>query len=112
MKTKDISKIAQRNLSLFICFRMLFNARFYYPVYALIFLEHGLSWEDFGILNAIWALTIIILEVPSGALADTLGRKKLLVLAAICMVVEMVALLFAPMNGSEYVLGINCIKIP
>ena len=82
---------------------MLFNARFYYPVYALIFLEHGLSWEDFGILNAIWALTIIILEVPSGALADTLGRKKLLVLAAICMVVEMVALLFAPMNGSEYV---------
>jgi MFS family permease len=103
VKTKDISKIAQRNLSLFICFRMLFNARFYYPVYALIFLEHGLSWEDFGILNAIWALTIIILEVPSGALADTLGRKKLLVLAAICMVVEMVALLFAPMNGSEYV---------
>ena len=103
MISKDAIKIAHRNLSLFICFRMLFNARFYYPVYALIFLEHGLSWEDFGILNAIWAITIILLEVPSGALADTLGRKKLLVLAAVCMVVEMVALLFAPMNGSEYV---------
>ena len=36
-------------------------------------------------------------------LADTLGRKKLLILGAICMVVEMLALLFAPMNGSEYV---------
>ena len=103
MKNKDAIKIAHRNLRLFICFRMLFNARFYYPVYALIFLEHGLSWEDFGILNAIWAITIILLEVPSGALADTLGRKKLLVLAAVCMVVEMLALLFAPMNGSEYV---------
>ncbi len=103
MISKDAIKIAHRNLSLFICFRMLFNARFYYPVYALIFLEHGLSWEDFGILNAIWAITIILLEVPSGALADTLGRKKLLVLAAVCMVVEMLALLFAPMNGSEYV---------
>ena len=103
MISKDAIKIAHRNLSLFICFRMLFNARFYYPVYALIFLEHGLSWEDFGILNAIWAITIILLEVPSGALADTLGRKKLLVLAAVCMVVEMVALLFAPMNGSDYV---------
>ena len=76
---------------------------FYYPVYALLFLEHGLSWEDFGILNGIWALTIILLEVPSGALADTLGRKKLLILGAICMVVEMLALLFSPMNGSEYV---------
>lgn len=103
MISKDAIKIAHRNLSLFICFRMLFNARFYYPVYALIFLEHGLSWEDFGILNAIWAITIILLEVPSGALADTLGRKKLLVLAAVCMVVEMLALLFAPMNGSDYV---------
>jgi MFS family permease len=82
---------------------MLFNARFYYPVYALLFLQHGLSWEDFGILNGIWAITIILLEVPSGALADTLGRKKLMVLAAICMVIEMLALLFAPMNGSEYV---------
>ena len=94
---------AERNLRLFICFRMLFNARFYYPVYALLFLQHGLSWEDFGILNGIWAITIILLEVPSGALADTLGRKKLLVLAALCMVAEMLALLFAPMNGGEYV---------
>ena len=103
MKIMDAKQVARKNLRLFICFRMLFNARFYYPVYALLFLEHGLSWEDFGILNGIWAITIILLEVPSGALADTLGRKKLLVLAAICMVVEMLALLFAPMNGSEYV---------
>ena len=93
---KTAKQRAEQNLRLFICFRMLFNARFYYPVYALLFLEHGLSWEDFGILNGIWAITIILLEVPSGALADTLGRKKLLVLAAICMIVEMLALLFAP----------------
>ena len=100
---KTAKQRAEKNLRLFICFRMLFNARFYYPVYALLFLEHGLSWEDFGILNGIWAITIILLEVPSGALADTLGRKKLLILAAICMIVEMIALLFAPMNGGQYV---------
>ena len=100
---KTAKQQAEQNLRLFICFRMLFNARFYYPVYALLFLEHGLSWEDFGILNGIWAITIILLEVPSGALADTLGRKKLLILAAICMIVEMLALLFAPMNGGQYV---------
>ena len=93
-------KQARRNLGFFICFRMFFNARFYYPVYALLFLEHGLTWEDFGILNGIWAITIILLEVPSGAFADTLGRKRLLVLAGICMVVEMLALLLVPMDGS------------
>ena len=54
---------------------MFFNARFYYPIFALFFLEHGLSWVDFWILNGIWAATIILLEVPSGALADTIGRK-------------------------------------
>ena len=101
--SNEIKQKAEKNLRSFICFRMLFNARFYYPVYALLFLQHGLSWEDFGILNGIWAITIILLEVPSVALADTLGRKKLMVLAAICMVIEMLALLFAPMNGSEYV---------
>ena len=101
--SNEIKQKAEKNLRSFICFRMLFNARFYYPVYALLFLQHGLSWEDFGILNGIWAITIILLEVPSVALADTLGRKKLMVWAAICMVIEMLALLFAPMNGSEYV---------
>ena len=79
-------KQVQGNISRFICFRMFFNARFYYPVFALFFLEHGLSWEEFGILNGIWAISIILLEVPSGALADTIGRKRLIVIAALCMV--------------------------
>ena len=52
-----------------------FQRRFYYPVFALLF-EHGLTWEEFGILNGIWAISIILLEVPSGALADTIGRKS------------------------------------
>jgi len=101
---------AKRNLKLFICFRMFFNARFYYPIFAIYFLEHGLTWEEFGILNGIWAITIIMLEVPSGALADTLGRKKLLVLAGACMVIEMLALLYAPMDGSAWVFSLFAIN--
>ena len=96
-------KQVQGNISRFICFRMFFNARFYYPVFALFFLEHGLTWEEFGILNGIWAISIILLEVPSGALADTIGRKRLIVIAALCMVIEMLALLIAPMQGGSTV---------
>ena len=91
------------NIARFICFRMFFNARFYYPVFALFFLEHGLTWVEFGILNGIWAISIILLEVPSGALADTIGRKKLILVAALCMVIEMLALLLAPMDGGSTV---------
>ena len=106
----DVKIRATRNLKLFICFRMFFNARFYYPVFAIYFLEHGLTWEQFGILNGIWAITIILLEVPSGSLADTLGRKSLLVLAGICMALEMLALLFAPMDGSTWVFSLFAIN--
>ena len=80
------------------------------PVFAIYFLEHGLSWEEFGILNGIWAITIILLEVPSGSLADTLGRKRLLVIAGTCMVLEMLALLFAPMDGSAWVFSLFAIN--
>ena len=88
-----------RNIRLFIAFRLFFNARFYYPIFSIIFLDFGLSLSQFAILNAIWAGTIVICEVPSGALADTLGRKNLLVFAGGLMVLEMALWVFAPRSN-------------
>ncbi len=84
----------------FTAFRVCFSARFYYPVYAILFLDHGLTLEQFGLLNFIWAASIVLLEVPSGALADTLGRRNLLIAAGVLMVAEMSLLLAAPLGGS------------
>ncbi len=89
-----------RNIRLFIAFRVFFNARFYYPVFTILFLDFGLTLEQFALLNVVWALTIVLLEVPSGALADTIGRKNLLVCTGIFMVLEMSLLCFAPVGGS------------
>lgn len=50
-------------------------------------------------LNGIWALTIVLFEVPSGVLADILGRKKLVVFSAMSMAVEMLLLIVAPQNA-------------
>ncbi len=88
-----------KNLRLYAWFTILYNARAYYPVSAVLFLDLGLSREQFLTFNALWAGVIFLLEVPSGALADTIGRKKLLVAAAVMMTLEMAALLFAPANG-------------
>ena len=90
---------AHRNPRLYIFFTVLYNARAYYPVLAVFFTDLGLTLERFVFLNLMWALAIFTLEVPSGALADVLGRKKLLVFAAAVMVVEMSILLLAPKNG-------------
>jgi MFS family permease len=86
----------RRNIPLFIAFRVLFNARWYYPVLAVLFLDFGLSIEQYALLNVAWAAAIVGLEVPSGALADRLGRKRLVVFAAALMVVEMMVFAFAP----------------
>ena len=84
------------NLPLFIAFRVLFNARFYYPVIGVLFMDLGLTLEQYALLNVIWAGTIILLEIPSGALADVIGRKRVVVLASLLMVAEMVVFAFAP----------------
>ncbi len=92
-----------RNIRLFIAFRVFFNSRFYYPIFAILFLDFGLTLEQFALLNLVWALTIVLLEIPSGALADTIGRKNLLVFAGVCMVLEMGLLCFAPMGNPRLI---------
>jgi len=90
---------AHRNARLYVLFTVLYNARAYYPVLAVFFVDLGLTLERFVFLNLMWALAIFTLEVPSGALADTVGRKKLMVFASVLMVIEMSILLLAPKNG-------------
>lgn len=92
-----------RNIPLFIAFRLLFNARFYYPIFAVIQLDYGLTMAQFAILNTIWAVSIVVLEVPSGALADRIGRKRMVVGASVLMVFEMAIIAFVPLGNSTLV---------
>ena len=80
------------NARLFVWFRILFNCRFYYPVFTILFLDLGLSLGEFAALNVVWALTSVVLEVPSGVLADRYGRRPLVVAAGGLMVLEMAVL--------------------
>lgn len=49
-----------------------------YPVYALLFADTGLSLWQISSLFALWSITGILLEVPSGAWADAVSRRLLL----------------------------------
>ena len=81
---------------MFIAFKIFFNSRFYYPVFTILFLDFGLSVAQFSILNAVWAATIVLAEIPSGALADIIGRKRLLVFATFTMMIEIGIISFVP----------------
>jgi len=93
--------LADRNVRLFVAFRILFNIRFYYPVFMVMFLRYGITLEQFGLLNAVWAAVIVLLEVPSGALADLVGRRALLVAAAVMMALEMLLLAVVPVASAS-----------
>jgi MFS family permease len=58
-----------------------------YPLYALLFADTGLSDAEISALFAVWSAVGIVAEVPSGALADHVGRRAALVTGALVQAV-------------------------
>src|SRR5260370_23271734 len=99
MRAPDSSDAADRNWRRFVLFRVLFNSRFYYPVLAVLFLDLGLSATQYTLLNFAWAIAIVCTDLPAGALADRIGRRPLVIAAAVAMVIERAVLSVAPARG-------------
>ncbi|MEU9743460.1 MFS transporter [Micromonospora chersina] len=57
------------------------------PVMILLMQERGLSLSQIGLLATAQGLAVLALELPTGGLADALGRKPVLVVAwVVCLV--------------------------
>lgn len=54
-----------------------------YAVYALLLTDQGMSRAAISSLFALWSVTSFVLEVPSGAWADVVSRRALLVASAL-----------------------------
>jgi MFS family permease len=54
----------------------------------------GMSLWQIGIVEGIYHLTSLLCEVPTGALADLLGRRKVILVGRICSAVSSVICLF------------------
>ena len=50
------------------------------PVIVPFFEGHGMDMEQIFILQAIFGISVVILEVPSGYVADIIGRKNSLII--------------------------------
>ncbi|MBL7499898.1 MFS transporter [Frankia sp. CNm7] len=53
----------------------------FYPVYALLFADSGVSPAGISALFALWSVTTFLLEIPSGVWADLVSRRRLVVLS-------------------------------
>ena len=63
----------------FCSYGFLKNLRFFEPFLMLFFLEKGLSYFEIGILYSIREITVNIIEIPTGVLADAFGRRRTMV---------------------------------
>lgn len=81
------------------------------PIIVLFYQENGLSMQDVLTLKGIYSVAVVILEIPSGYLADVWGRKKSLILGAIlgCLgfVVYSFSYGFTGFLAAELILGIG-----
>jgi MFS family permease len=67
-----------------------------YPLYALLFLDTGLSEAQVSALFALWSVTGLLAEVPTGVLADRWSRRGALVLAGVLEAAGFVLWTLAP----------------
>ena len=81
MKTKPM-------LARFSLYGFLKNQRYFEPFFWLALLEKGLSFFEIGLLVTIRELTVVILEIPSGAIADTCGRRGSMILSFVAYLIS------------------------
>lgn len=65
------------------------------PVLIILMQERGMSLAIIGIISAVGSLTVVLLELPTGGLADTIGRRPVLLAAGVFNLASMSTLAWA-----------------
>ena len=80
----------------FCMYGFLKNLRFFEPFLILFFIEQGLSFLQIGTLYAIREIATNLLEIPTGIIADALGRRRTMIWSFISYLISFVIFYLAP----------------
>jgi len=59
------------------------------PVTALVPLSRGLTLTEIGVIFAVTGIVVLILELPTGGLSDSLGRRPVLIAASVLSILSL-----------------------
>lgn len=93
-----------KNITLDYMSTFITNLNMQSSIWVLYLAYCGLNLAQIGLVEGIYHATSIIFEIPSGAVADLLGRKKSMVLSRICIALSCMIMLFAQ-NFWHFALG-------
>ena len=88
----------------FCSYGFLKNLRFFDPFIILFFREVGLSFLQIGVLISIRELTTTILEIPTGIIADVIGRKNAMLASFTSYIISFIIFYFSS-NFYYYILA-------
>jgi hypothetical protein len=80
------------------------------PVMVLLAQSRGLSLSDVGLLFAVYGLLLVALELPTGGLADVIGRRPVLLVSAGLHLAGALAFAFAP-SLSAFLLAVGILGV-
>ncbi len=83
------------NLRLLFWGRALVELRLLSAVIVLFYLHRGLGLDTVFYMSIVWSLTALVTEVPSGYLADRMGRKRTLLLGVVLALISWIITFFA-----------------
>ncbi len=89
---KDLKSI--RNEVLFEIFYVLSSSLPIFIVNILYYKSKGLNFKEIMLLQAISSFVVVMLEVPSGILADLYSRKKIMIVGLLCSLFDLLFILF------------------
>jgi len=84
----------KRNIPIMYATSALSWGRFFIPVLALFYIASQVSLQELSIIFSVFALATLIFEVPSGVIADLLGKKKTLLISRAFYILEIFLIAF------------------
>ena len=85
-----------RTLSVFRLYQLFTGVDFAGPIWAVFLLSRGLTLAQFGLVEAALHVGMLLAQVPTGALADAIGRRRMLVVAGAFTVAGQLGYVYAP----------------
>jgi len=105
LSTLPVEAACRRFLGYFYLWHAGYDLCFAYAVYTIFFSLRGLSVVQIALLLSWWSLSSILLEIPTGALADCRSRRKILAIAPLIKALCFVAWFLADGNFWLYAVG-------
>lgn len=105
IELRDFPPPLKRFIFLFSLMYFVYYFNFFWLIQNVYILNHGINFTNLSIILAVWSACILLLEIPSGILADKVGKKPTVVYAKSAYLIGIIIFALFP-NLLGFVIGV------